>query len=100
VALLLEDYSFFVQDTGSFRERLDALTELRGKAVVQGWKDQVAAGDIRNVVRELLQKHYDPGYASSMRRNFTGYAAATTITARDRSAECMRQLAEEIVGKL
>jgi tRNA 2-selenouridine synthase len=100
VALLLEDYGFFVQDTALFCDRLDALTELRGKAVVRGWKDQVAAGNIQDVVRELLHKHYDPGYANSMQRNFTGYAAAKKIVARDRSAQSMRQLAEEIVGGL
>ncbi|MBE0587008.1 MAG: tRNA 2-selenouridine(34) synthase MnmH, partial [Hydrogenophaga sp.] len=34
VALLLEDYDFFVQDSAHFCQRLEALTELRGKAVV------------------------------------------------------------------
>ena len=39
VALLMEDYDFFVQQhRRPFVRRLDALTELRGKAVVQGWK--------------------------------------------------------------
>ncbi|HSV50956.1 MAG TPA: tRNA 2-selenouridine(34) synthase MnmH [Burkholderiaceae bacterium] len=97
VALLLEDYSFFVQDTALFCERLGALTELRGKAVIQGWKDQVAAGDIRNVVGELLHKHYDPGYAQSMRRSFAGYETAKAITAPDRSVQSMQQLAQEIM---
>ena len=76
VALLLEDYDFFVQDQALFCDRLAALTELRGKAVVQAWQAQVAAGEIENVVRELLLKHYDPGYASSIARNFSGYAEA------------------------
>jgi SAM-dependent methyltransferase len=37
--LLLEDYAFFVRDHEHFCRRLEALTELRGKAVVVGWSD-------------------------------------------------------------
>jgi tRNA 2-selenouridine synthase len=97
VALLLEDYDYFVQDQAAFCERLDALTQLRGRATVQDWQQQVAAGNIENVVRELLVKHYDPGYASSIERNFAGYAKARTIAPADRSAAAMADLAREIV---
>jgi tRNA 2-selenouridine synthase len=76
VALLLEDYDFFVRDPELFCERLDALVTLRGAAVVALWKAQIRAGDIESVVRELLVKHYDPGYAASIERNFTQYGAA------------------------
>jgi tRNA 2-selenouridine synthase len=97
VALLLEDYGFFVSDPALFCEKLDALAELRGKAVVQGWQEDVAAGRIENVVRELLVKHYDPGYAASIARNFSGYANATTIAPVDRSARAMAELAGKIL---
>jgi tRNA 2-selenouridine synthase len=97
VALLLEDYDFFVKDQKLFCERLDALIQLRGKAVVEGWQGQVAAGEIEAVVRELLIKHYDPGYASSIERNFKHYADAKTIAPADRSAAAMAELAREIL---
>lgn len=97
VALLLEDYDFFVQDQALFCDRLQALAELRGKAVVQGWQAQVAAGEIEDVVRELLLKHYDPGYASSIARNFKGYADARTIAPADRSMPAMAELAKAIL---
>jgi tRNA 2-selenouridine synthase len=97
VALLLEDYDYFVQDQDAFCERLDALTQLRGHATVKDWQQQVAAGKIENVVRELLLKHYDPGYASSIKRNFAGYAAAKVIAPADRSAAAMAELAREIL---
>jgi len=99
VALLLEDYDYFVQDQAAFCERLDALTQLRGRATVQDWQRQVADGKIENVVRELLGKHYDPGYASSIERNFAAYAEAKTIAPADRSASAMAELAREIVKK-
>jgi len=96
VALLLEDYEFFVHDPKLFGERLAALTELRGKAVVEGWQAKVKAGAVESVVRELLEKHYDPGYSSSIARNFRQYAAARPIVPADRSAAAMSALALEL----
>ncbi|HSH88411.1 MAG TPA: tRNA 2-selenouridine(34) synthase MnmH [Ramlibacter sp.] len=97
VALLLEDYDFFVRDAQLFKERLSALNELRGKAVVEGWMAQVDAGQSEAVVHELLEKHYDPGYSSSISRNFKRYGEAEVIAPADRSPEAMRRLAREIV---
>jgi tRNA 2-selenouridine synthase len=97
VALLMEDYDFFVRDQNLFCERLTALTELRGKAVVQEWQRQVFAGETESVVRDLLRKHYDPGYAASIERNFAGYGTAGTIAPANRSNEAMLVLAREIL---
>jgi tRNA 2-selenouridine synthase len=99
VALLLEDYAFFAQDQELFCRRLAALTELRGKAQVQAWQAKVRAGEIEPVVRELLRKHYDPGYASSTQRNFSQWAGAETIAPVNRSTEAMRQLAARLLAQ-
>jgi len=93
VQLLLEDYDFFVRDPQLFSQRLAALTELRGKAVVQGWQEDVAAGRIEKVVRELLLQHYDPGYAASIKRNFARYEEAPGIAPSDRSMAAMAEVA-------
>jgi len=97
VALLLEDYDFFVRDSEAFCERLDALTQLRGKQVVEGWKAQVRAGQTEPVVRDLLLSHYDPVYLQSMQRNFKQYAQAQAISPQDRSVQAMQVLANELV---
>lgn len=99
VALLLEDYAFFARDAEFFCQRLDALTMLRGKAVVEGWKSQVRAGQVEPVVRELLLKHYDPGYAESTRRNFVQFANARIVAPSDRSRAAMDRLARQIVAQ-
>ena len=98
VALLLEDYDFFVRDPALFCERLTALTEIRGKSVVDNWQAQVAAGQIENVVRELLTRHYDPGYAASIARNFKHYTEAPTIAPANRSVAAMAELAREMLA--
>ncbi len=100
MALLMEDYDFFVQDREAFCERLDALTTMRGKTVVEGWQSQVRAGQIEPVVQALLTLHYDPVYIASMARNFKHYDAAKLIAPYARSTEAMGQLACEIVSSL
>ena len=96
VALLMEDYDFFVQDAEHFCNRLEVLTEFRGKAVVDGWTSQVRAGQIEPVVQELLTQHYDPVYLQSMRRNFQHFENAKIIAPEDHSVLAMTQLAQQV----
>lgn len=103
VQLLMEDYDFFVKDPAFFCERLDVLKDLRGKAVIDDWKARVHAGMVEGVVRDLLEIHYDPGYASSTRRNYkqfdTGYVIAThSRTDLSNSAFSQSILAASAVG--
>jgi tRNA 2-selenouridine synthase len=96
VALLLEDYPYFVRDPDLFCERLSALTALRGRAVVEGWIANVRAGRIPAVVRDLLARHYDPGYAASTRRNFARFDVAQLIVLPDRSPAALAHAAAQI----
>ena len=96
VALLMEDYDFFVQNTEDFCGRLQVLSEFRGKVVVEGWLDQVRAGHIDVVVQELLTLHYDPVYLQSMRRNFKQYELAKIISPADHSERAMDELASQM----
>ena len=98
VALLLEDYDFFVKDIEFFCERLDALTQARGKEVVADWQARSRSGDVASVVRELLVKHYDPVYIQSMKRNFDLYGAALTLRPAGHSEEAMQALAQTMVS--
>ena len=100
VALLLEDYDFFVKDSVHFCERLDVLADFRGKVVVQAWKDQVAIGNWAPVVQDLLTQHYDPVYLQSMQRNFLQYPKAKAITSGDRSLESMGLLAQQMLKEI
>jgi tRNA 2-selenouridine synthase len=97
VALLMEDYDFFVRDTEAFCARLGALTEIRGKAVVQAWQAAVREGRLPAVVQDLLTGHYDPVYLQSMQRNFRNFAAARTLAPADRSIAAMDAVAARLV---
>jgi tRNA 2-selenouridine synthase len=98
VALLLEDYPHYAQNTAEFCSRLDALTELRGKKTVSHWQSLIQAGQLQEVVRDLLRTHYDPGYQQSTLRNFTRFADAPELHLRDRSMEAMRALAQQMLA--
>ena len=97
VALLMEDYDFFVQDPDFFCKRLDLLTEFLGQALIQSWQASVRAGQIEQVVRELLNQHYDPVYRQSITRNFQKFDASERIVLRDRSTRAMAELAVKLV---
>lgn len=97
VALLMEDYSFFVDDKDLFCHRLEALVAIRGKAVVEAWKECIHSGRIEDVVRDLLVIHYDPTYAASMVRNFTQSDRAKACVAQSRHADSLRQVAQTLI---
>ena len=96
VALLVEDYAHFVTDTESFCERLAALRELRGAAVVERWQAAARAGRNVEVVRELLAEHYDPIYLRSMQRNFACFASALPLPVADGSPAVLTAAARRL----
>ena len=98
VALLLEDYDFFVRDIEFFCDRLEALVQARGKETVRDWQERSRSGSVAGVVRELLVKHYDPVYRQSMQRNFDRYAQAATLQPRDHSIDAMQELGRELLA--
>jgi len=95
VQLLLEDYDYFVKDPAFFCERLDKLIDLKGRALVDDWKARVHAGQTAEVVAELLEKHYDPGYETSTARNFTQYAQAPALALSGPGHHAMAEAARQ-----
>ena len=98
VALLLEDYDYFVKDAEFFCKRLDVLIPLRGRAVVEGWQAQARSGHMAEVVEDLLHNHYDPSYLSSMVRNFRQYGEAKAYAPTSHSHEAFAELAQDLVA--
>jgi tRNA 2-selenouridine synthase len=98
VALLIEDYSFFVSDTAAFCGRLDALRTSRGHAVVNAWQESARAGRTAVVVRELLLTHYDPNYLQSMKRNFENMAAPQLTLTWDGSEASLHTAASAAIA--
>ncbi len=97
VAFLLEDYAHFVDDVAGFCERLAALREVRGAALVDAWQQAARDGQREQVVEELLTLHYDPVYLKSMQRNFSGFASARLLVLPDAAPARLRAAAAALL---
>lgn len=97
IALLLREYDFFVQDVAAFCARLDALRVLRGHETVNRWQALARAGDAQ-VVRELLEQHYDPIYLASMASHFAGFNVPQQVLAWDGSEASLEAVAQALAG--
>jgi tRNA 2-selenouridine synthase len=100
VALLLEEYDYFVKDAEFFCARLEVLIPLRGHAVVEAWQQQARSGHMAEVVEDLLHNHYDPSYLSSMVRNFKQYGEAEVYALNAHSHTAFAALAQDLVANL
>ena len=100
VALLLEDYDYFVKDPEFFCARLEVLIPLRGHAVVEAWQQQARNGQMTAVVEDLLHNHYDPSYLSSMVRNFKHYGEAEVYAPSEHSHAAFAKLALSLAANL
>jgi tRNA 2-selenouridine synthase len=74
VKLLQEDYAFFIEDVDALCERLQALSELRGKASVARWQAQARAGEWQQLLTELMEQHYDPLYDHGLKASHDRHA--------------------------
>ncbi len=98
VALLIEDYGFFVRDTEAFCARLDGLRATRGHETVDAWQRAARSGQTPQVVRELLVSHYDPIYLQSMARNFAALSTPRLTLRWDGSAAALAAAAAAAIA--
>ena len=97
VDLLRADYRHFVDDAEGFCRQLDALVELRGREVVQGWQRLAREGRWADVFVDLMHRHYDPIYLRSMRANFRGFGDAELLALLDASPAKLADAARRLM---
>jgi len=97
VALLTEEYAFFTRDVEALNERLQVLTELRGKATVARWQSLAESGDWPTLVAELMQQHYDPLYDRATRAPADA-ANIETVMLSDAQPATLASAAKQLVG--
>ncbi|MGE5465935.1 MAG: tRNA 2-selenouridine(34) synthase MnmH [Ignavibacteria bacterium] len=98
VEFLLRDYDYFLTDPATLAAKLQLLRVQQGHETVDRWLAMAAGGDFRGLVRELLERHYDPHYARSTTRNFADYAGSTGYAADDLSPAGIEDLARRILA--
>jgi tRNA 2-selenouridine synthase len=100
VSWLIREYHHFLTDTDNFKAKLALLTAHYGKVQIAKWNEAIAAGQFSSLVEELLIKHYDPSYQSSIVRNFPQYSIDHFVQLEDDSDEAFAKAAKAIVEKL
>ena len=100
VSWLMREYHHFLTDTNYFKQKLALLTAHYGKVQIAKWNDAIDAGDFPNLVEELLVKHYDPSYSSSIVRNFPSYDREKYVELESDNDQAFADLAKAIIEKL
>ena len=97
VSWLLHEYPHFVQNPNQFKEKLSLLTSRYGKVQIAEWCEQIDAGRFEELVTDLLVKHYDPSYQSSIARNFPKYRADCFVELDNDSDAAFASAASQIL---
>jgi len=100
VSWLIREYHHFLTDTDSFKHKLGLLTAHYGKVQISKWNEAIDAGSFPELVEELLVKHYDPSYQSSIVRNFPQYQLENFVQLESDSDQAFAKAANGIVAKL
>ena len=98
VQLLMEDYAHFVQQPQLLSLQLDHLITLHGREKIKRWHVLAEAGDLTNLVHELLTEHYDPAYLRSIQRNFLQLSSAQSLTLANISTNAFFQAANALLS--
>jgi tRNA 2-selenouridine synthase len=77
---LITEYSNLIADPCVLKENLRRLISSHGPRQIEAWCRMVDAGAWRDLVRSLLEIHYDPAYAVSSKRCFPHVQQNVTIT--------------------
>ncbi|MEY3579801.1 MAG: tRNA 2-selenouridine(34) synthase MnmH [Pseudomonadota bacterium] len=98
VQLLMEDYAHFVQEPNLLSLQLDHLITLHGREKIKRWHALTEAGDLTNLVHELLSEHYDPAYLRSIQRNFLQLSNAQSLTLANISTNAFLQATNALLS--
>ena len=96
VQLLMDEYAHFVTDPESLNAQLGFLTQLHGREKIAHWHQLARDGRMSELVEELLQKHYDPAYLQSIRRNFGQFDQARIEALPDISDDAFHRAALQL----
>jgi tRNA 2-selenouridine synthase len=98
VQLLMEDYAHFVQQPHLLSLQLDHLITLHGREKIKRWHGLAEAGDLTNLVHELLAEHYDPAYLRSIQRNFLQLSSAQSLKLANISTNAFLQATNALLS--
>jgi len=98
VAFLMRDYAYLLDEPVRLGEQLSHLRGLQCNDTLTRWLAMVDKREFHDLVRELLEKHYDPLYQRSQTKNYADYGQAPTYATDDLSPAGITSLARRILA--
>jgi tRNA 2-selenouridine synthase len=99
LAYLLDEYAYLGDNLATLVARLQRLQGFIDNATLDRWKDWARQGDLPNLFRELIVRHYDPLYARSQGRHFQRLPDACRLDADDLSEAAIGKLATAMLSQ-
>ena len=99
IELLLEEYSHFLNNPNVITERLALLTDLHGQKVIKFWSELASNGKWKDLVKDLLIRHYDPAYLRSTVDNFEQLPIAKRLALTSLDIKNLKSVAMELINK-
>jgi tRNA 2-selenouridine synthase len=94
VAYTIGAYADLAADPARLDATVDMLRPLVGRETSDRWRAMAATGALRDLVDELMERHYDPRYAKSRQR------PSVTLEAPTLDAEGLDRLADRMAASL
>ena len=98
VRLLRDEYAHFEANGSVLMRQLDCLVALHGRERVDAWQRLAAEHRWDDMVRRLLEEHYDPAYQRSISRNFLRAGSAVEVALDSDSEEEFARAAAALVA--
>ncbi|MFM2408139.1 MAG: hypothetical protein RL358_881 [Pseudomonadota bacterium] len=98
LALLLADYQHLIAAPQKLSALLHMLHSFHGQKRIEHWQNLVIGKNFRSLVTELLEQHYDPGYARSQGLHYPQLNQAVTLTIDDISPAALSCAAQHLIA--
>ena len=98
VALLREDYAHFLHDPVLLHRQLERLSGVYSNKLLAHWHALCEAQAWDEFIAELLERHYDPAYDKSIRRNYSNYDHAHILRLSRLCEQDLGQLSKEALA--
>ena len=96
VALLKEEYAHFLTQPENLVAKLESLTPLHGRAVIERWRELVLARMWDELTAELLVTHYDPAYERAITKHYPAQQRAEIVRVNQVDQAHFRDLARHV----
>lgn len=94
VALLKAEYEHYMTDPATLASKLECLSGLHGRAVIDEWKSMTRTGRWDELTENLLIRHYDPAYTRSTLKHYPGLENALRLEVTSGTGTEFRRLAQ------